>query len=145
MTITRDARRFNRKLGQMPQAVRQELRTAMARQADRVVAMMQSFAPEHLKDKVAWSWGDAPSGRARISVIGSGTGDKDLRITVHVSHFTAHWFEHGTAERRQKSTGRYVGRIEPQPFFWTSWRFRERAIKAAMSRAMKKGLKRASQ
>lgn len=135
------AARFARKLRRAPQLVGRYLPPAMEKSATEMVAMMQRFAPDHLKDKIEWTWGDAPEGARVIGRVGKKTDD--LRITVFVDSAWAHWWEFGTAERYQKTTGRYAGRIEAEPFFWVSYRLLKKRIQRRLKAAMRKAIKEA--
>lgn len=137
--MIRDAKRLEQKLTRsIPQAVRLRVREAMEKGAQEVVATMRGMAPDWLRDKVNWTWGDAPAG---AMVLGNFAGGGDYRITFYVDDYRAAWFEFGTADRVQKSTGRRVGRIVPQPFFWPAWRLNRRRVRSRITRAMNKAIR----
>ena len=129
---------LNRKLTRtIPEAVRAEVRKVMEAKAEEVAAMMRRLAPRWLAPSIEWGWGPPPSGAVRLWQGGKG----DLLISIYSTDFRARWFEFGTGERVQKSTGRRTGRITAQPYFYPSWRANKRRAKSAIARAMRKGIK----
>lgn len=73
-------------------------------------------------------------------------GDADLTIAVVAGGRTvpqARWIEFGTAPHINK--GRFAGTQNPgmaaQPFFYPAYRLKKRAVKARVTRAMKKAIK----
>lgn len=139
---------LNRKLRAIPQVVEAEIKAAMAKGADEVVALAKSLVPVDdgdLRDSIEWTWGDAPSGALAIA----SAGDGNLRITIYAGDekaFYARWVEFGTAQHPQG--GMFKGATHPgttaQPFFYPSWRALRRRVKSRLTRAMNKAAKRIS-
>lgn len=140
MSIQQDGQRFARKLRRAPVLVARHMRPAMETGATEMVAMMRQFAPEFLRDSIKWKWGAAPRGAVILDRVG---GRGDLQISIYSADRRAHWWEFGTADRYQKSTGRYVGRITAQPFFWPAYRLLRRRVRRRMNAAMRRGIREA--
>lgn len=125
-----------RKLRVLPDKARAKLREALAREADEVVALMRRLAPDDdaLQKSIGWSWdGKVPKGAMALATKGKG----DLTITVFAGDsdaFYARWWEFGTAPRQHKS-GKNVGEMPAQPFFYPGWRASRKGVKAALRKA----------
>lgn len=137
----------------IPEAVRDEVIKAIEKIATEMVREMRSLAPiPEIAAGVNWTWGDAPKGTFTVASF-KGRDFGRISATIYATAFTseypggngfpaiARWFEFGTAERFHKS-GKYVGRIVAQPFFWPVYRansrlFRNR-VRAAVNRAVKR-------
>lgn len=121
----------------IPQRVRHHLKQTMAQYAGKVVDSMEAFVPEDsgdLKNSIGWTWGAAPKGSLVLGAI-SGSNKSDLVITIFAGDeeaYYARWVEFGTPK------------IPASPFFFVSWRLNKRRVKAAMRRAVRKGLKEGS-
>lgn len=120
----------------------------MQRTAERVTREMRAFNPLTDADiEINWTWGDAPKGSVTLGTVRSGknpgkTYDK-IAITIYARGrgFAAMWFEHGTAERFQKSTGRRTGRVTAQPFFFPVYRANKKRIRSTINAAVRRGFK----
>lgn len=133
-----NADRLLRKLRKLPDAARQQIRAAMAEQAEEIVEMMRRLAPAHIKPTLGWKWGGrAPKGSMSIGRVQVPTGDTAMTLTIYATEWTSRWFEFGTAERFHKS-GKSVGAITPHPFFFPSWRAGRKGAKAKMRTAIRK-------
>jgi hypothetical protein len=140
MTRLIGAKRLERKLKvSIPKAVRAEVRKALAKQATRIVAAMKVLAPEWLRDSIDWTFGNPPSGAVVLADFGG--AESDMGVTIYTTDWRARWFEFGTAERVQRSTGRRVGRITAQPFFYPAFRLFRQPARSAIARAVRKGIK----
>lgn len=135
----RGARELERKLLAMPKAVEAEVRKAMAQGADEIVDAMRRLAPDWLRPSIKWTWGNAPL-RA-VALAGFGRPGLLLRITIYSQDYRAQWFEFGTADRVQKTTGRHVGRISAVPFFYPAFRLTRRRARSRIARALSKALR----
>jgi hypothetical protein len=132
---------LNRKLTvTIPKRVEDATRRAMEKGAEELVAMMQRLAPfEDIRESIRWKWGNAPKGTFTLDKME--TSDRGgLKITVYATDYRARWFEFGTAERFQKTTGRRTGRIQQHPFFFPSYRALRKRIKSRVTREMKKAI-----
>lgn len=141
------ADRFIRQLGQIPRAVEDEVRKALEQGAAEAVAVIDSLAPPALKGRTTWRWGPPPKG-ARWKMAFGEPGR--LMISVYTrdpakggegADQRAHWFEFGTGERVQKTTGRRTGRMPATPFFWPGWRLARKRARARISRALNRGIR----
>lgn len=133
-------RRLVRKLRvTIPQAVRREVRAELARQAGRIVAMMKVLAPDWLRGSIDWTFGNPPSGAIVLADFGG--AESDMGVTIYTTDWRARWFEFGTADRVQKTTGRRVGRITAQPFFYPAFRLFRGPARSAIARAVRRGIK----
>lgn len=123
----------------IPQKVREATRQAMEKGADEVVATMKNYVPVdtgRLRDSIAWTWGDAPSGAVVVGQ-SSSIGDGE-RITIYA----------GVRGNNNYDQGFYVRFVEfgtramhAQPFFFPAWRLNKRRVKSQITRAMKKAIR----
>lgn len=133
------------KFAAVPELVREEVTKAIAKVCDEIVRDMKALAPvPEMVPAIDWAWGDAPSGAMKVATF-KGKEYARVAATIYVRKdpaFYAHWFEFGTNLRVQKTTGRKVGKIKAQPFFWPAVRAGKRTfnsrIRAAVNRAMKR-------
>lgn len=137
---------LQRKLGAIPKAVEQEVRRAMALGADEAVAMIDRLAPAPLKGRTRWTWGPPP--RASRALIAVGEDGSSLQLTIFMEYrgtgfedARAHWFEFGTGERVQKTTGRRTGRMPATPFFYPGFRLVRARARNRIARAMRKAIR----
>ena len=141
------ADRFAAQLGRLPRAVEDEVRKALEQGATDAVAVIDSLAPPALKGRTTWRWGPPPQGaRWKLSV---GAGAR-LQVSVYTrdpakggdgADQRAHWFEFGTGERVQATTGRRTGRMPATPFFWPGWRLARKRARARIARALGRGIR----
>lgn len=134
---------FNRKWGGVAANIRAAIQSELEKVAARVVADMNAVKPLP-EIEIGWTWGNPPRGSVSLGRVQSG-GSNEMRITIYAvgaqgSGFAAAWFEFGTADRFHKS-GKYVGKITAQPFFYPIWRARKRSVKSAVTRAISKAVK----
>lgn len=133
--------RLQRKLDRMPKVAKELIRQRMAEVADDTVRMMKSLAGDPaIINSIGWTWGAAPKGSRVVAVAkGAGLGG-DLTITIYAGDndaFYVWWWEFGTADRVQKTTGRRAGRMTAGPFFFVSWRAQRRSARNKMRRAVR--------
>lgn len=133
------------------QAMRTEVREALTksieRQASAVVREMTAFLmatnPNVAKDvTIDWTWGDAPRGSISLGRVGESEYSQ-LVVTIYAraksgSGFDAAWFEFGTNERVQKTTGRRTGRITPTPFFFPVYRANKQRVLSNMRSTLRR-------
>lgn len=138
--------RLNRKLTkEIPQKVYDGIRAAMEAQANAIVAQMKAHAPVDTGDlqmSINWTWGNAPKGaivlgRTRPVRARSGqTASDGLRITLYAGGNDQYyaWFQ---------EFGRMAGdkEVPAQPFFYPVYRANKRRAKAAVTKAVSKGVK----
>lgn len=144
-----DTARFKRKIAAMKTMVPERMQTAVARQADSLVAEMQAMLAIQqpavaAQTEIDWTKGEAPKGSVTV---GRAEVKGGFTVTIYArgrqgSGFSAAWFEFGTAPRVQKTTGRSTGQIVATPFFFPVYRAnRQRVLsnlRATLRRAMKK-------
>lgn len=141
---------FKRRLRDIPENVRNEVVLSMQRVAENVTREMRSWNPLTDSDiEINWTWGDAPIGSISVGQVKQNKYDK-IAITIYAKGrsggangkgFAAMWFEFGTGERFQKTTGRRTGRITAQPFFFPVYRSNKTRIKKTISAAVRRGFK----
>lgn len=103
-----------RKFQQLPPRAEREIRIAMEKGAEEVVALAKSLAPlgiasgrnssnnpGALRDSIGWTWGRAPAGSVTLGSVTNGNGRRpgDLVITIYAGDdkaFYARWVEFGT-------------------------------------------------
>lgn len=143
------SREFVAKLGQLPKLVEAEVVKALQTGANEAVALIDSLAPGPLKGRTKWRWGPPP--KASRGLMSVGEPGSRLQVSIYVEDpatdaqdSRSHWFEFGTGDRSQKTTGRRTGRMPATPFFYPGWRLIRRRVKrriaTALSRAIKKGM-----
>ena len=136
-----------RKLRVLPEVAREQIRVAMAKEADEIVRLMRSLAPEEsgaLKKSIGWAWGSkAPKGAMALATKGKG----DLSITIFAGSrdkslgaddaFYVRFVEFGTAAHTAggKFAGAEIPAIPAQPFFYPGWRAGRKGAKAALRKA----------
>lgn len=135
--------RLARKMQRVPQLLSRYVPAALEQGAEEMVAQMRSFAPEWLRPSIKWTWGDAPSRAFVLDALSGGSEGGTLKVTIYSDDFRARWFEFGTGERVQKSTGRRVGRITAQPFFFPGYRFLRRRARNRIGRAVSRAFREA--
>lgn len=149
--------RLERKLlRKIPDAVRREVRATMAKYADKIVATMKRLVPVQygdLRDSIGWVWGTkVPKGA--ISVGSVSDAGPELAITFYAGSeaaYHARWVEFGTqshsltknasVKRGKRQGGRQHPGMAAQPFFFPAYRRHKRGLKAALARAVKRGVR----
>lgn len=149
--MVQGAAELRRRFQALPQHVRSEVTAEIEKQAQGLVAQMNAIKPSPAI-KVAWTWGDAPRGAVTLARTRGGRAFGKVAATIYATGISsgsefpalATWFEFGTAERVQKTTGRYTGRIAAQPYFFPAYRANKTRIRSAISRAVTRAVKRAA-
>lgn len=134
------------KFNRVPEMVKTEIMAAMEKSANELVADMNALKPLP-EITIDWTWGDIPAGALKIGTFkGAEYGRMAIKVYATASKSRvgdfpaiAAWFEFGTAERFHKS-GKSVGRITAQPYFFPAFRSNKTRIKGRLTRALKKGL-----
>ena len=140
MTYVQGLAELERRWSRIPGLVRAATREAMEEVAGRIVADMNHAKPLVQID-IGWTWGAAPAGSMVLGKVGSQDyGAMSITIYARGDDFAASWFEFGTGPRFHKS-GKYVGQIAAQPFFYPVWRTRRRSAKGKITRAINKAIK----
>lgn len=149
------------KLKRMPAEVRSAARQALAESADEIVATMKSLAPvsptgSHgwqpgmLRSSIQATFGDgsvpkyaafrARRGRRPINI-----NDPDLSVTITAGDSFvryAHLVEFGTRPHFQPKRGRMHPGTKAQPFFYPAYRAHRKRVKARITRAINRAVKR---
>lgn len=146
-TVTEGLASLNRKLTKaIPEKVYNQVRTVLAAQADRIVAQMKSHCPidkGDLQMSISWCWGNAPPGTMTIGHVTTGRGKgsrsfkqskttNGLRISIYAGggdEYYAWFVEFGTAH------------MSAEPFFYPIFRANKRSARAAVTRAITKGVR----
>lgn len=148
MTEVQGLAQMQRRFDRIPQIVREEVRATMEKTADDIVADMVAMAPKdqlNLANSIGWTWGEAPAGSL---VIGSAGGDRaygGLRITIYAGGeatkvTNSRGIEFDNARLQEFGTAN----MPANPYFFPIWRIWRRRMKARITAAMKRGLKKAS-
>jgi HK97 gp10 family phage protein len=143
--------RLRKKLKAFPAVVKPEIRAAIAKAANDIVAMQKRLVPVKtggLKDSIQWSWAtqDPPA----YATLKSGTsikGDPETTAIITAGNEKvrrAHLVEFGTAPHINAGimAGTKHPGTNPQPFFYPPFRARKKAAKSGISRAVTKAAKR---
>lgn len=131
MSVTlkvRNKDRLYRKLRRSVPGIEGELRTAIAKSADEMVALAMNYAPEKdgdLKRSIGWGWGSATAG-----ILGRAASLRAIVFAGDDTAFYARWVEFGTKQGRRA-----------QPFFFPAYRLLRKRIRSRLSRAMTKAIK----
>ena len=121
--------KLQKKLDRLPEAAKEQIKAAMAAQADEIVAMMKGLVPVKsgaLRDSIGWTWGKAPKGSSIVAAVKASLG-ADMTITIYAgSHeaFYARWQEFGTQD------------MPANPYFYVSWRASKKGAKRAIRNAI---------
>ena len=124
--------RLNAKLKRLPTAPRDEIRRALARSADRIVAMMKSLVPVDkgdLRDSIGWTFGKVPRGSLTIGKLFNASLGGDLTATIFAGNdkvYYSRFVEFGTQVN------------VAQPFFFVSYRANRKSAKRAVTTAVRK-------
>jgi hypothetical protein len=147
-----DQSKFRRKMREMETLVHERLTKAVERWADRVVAEMRAMLaiswPALAADvTIDWTWGDAPSGAISVGRASKGREYDQLTVTIYAraqsrSGISATWFEFGTANRVQVTTGRQTGRITANPFFFPVYRANKSRVQSGLRSTLRTAIKR---
>ena len=136
MTRVVGVQKLNRKLGKIPAAVREEVRTAMVRSAREIADLAEVLVPQGTTGKLAgsigWTWGEAPRGALSLGKVATGG---DMTITVYAGDreaFYARWVEFGTVK------------VAAQPYFFPAYRALRKRSKSRIRRAWTRGIKKAT-
>lgn len=138
-----------------PRAMRNALQKAMGEATEKVVQDMRLRAPVYsgppstrsdgsvvipgaLRASIGWTFGDAPKGAVTLGSVQNDTGYEVIRVTIYAGGkgaggdaFYARWVEHGTVNWPQGN-----------PFFYGTWRDHRRRWRSAITRAIRKEIKR---
>lgn len=134
--------KLHRKLQRMPEAAKAQIKTAMEKSADEIVAMARNLAPVDsgaLRDSIGWSWGKAPQGAMTLGKVAAASLAGDLTITIYAGTrdkklgdadaFYVRWVEFGTKK------------MDAQPFFFPSYRANKKRARSNIRRAVTKAAK----
>ncbi|KAA9369561.1 HK97-gp10 family putative phage morphogenesis protein [Ochrobactrum quorumnocens] len=126
---------LRRKLKQIPQEAKAEIRRALEASADEIVKMAKNLAPVDdgdLQMSVSWTWGEAPKGSMILGRVAGPNDKNDLTITIYAGGgeaFYARWIEFGTEK------------MKAQPFFLPSYRANRKRARARITRGITKAAK----
>ena len=135
----------------VPAVVRDEVTEEIAKQASQIVAQMRLLNPNPAIT-IGWTWGSAPAGSLVIAQSSGGQDFGRVQATIYatgpnlqgrVPISLARLFEFGTGQRRQRTTGRRTGAMPAQPYFFPVYRANRQAARAAITRAVTRGVKKA--
>nr|WP_312970742.1 HK97-gp10 family putative phage morphogenesis protein [Brucella intermedia] len=127
--------KLRKKLEALVAVGRDEIRRAMEKSADEIVALAKSLAPVdkgELKDSIGWTWGKAPKGAMTLGKVQSDGVDSEFTITIYAGNskaYYARWVEFGTQK------------MAAQPYFYPSYRALRRRSKSRVTRAVTKAIK----
>lgn len=126
--------KLQRKLKQMPQIAKDEIRRAMEQGAAEMTDMMRSLVPKDshaLERSIGWTWGRAPRGSMVIAVAKSKLAG-DLTLTIYAGDdeaYYARWVEFGTQN------------MASHPYFFVSYRANRKRVVSRIRRATTKAAK----
>lgn len=121
---------LNRKLARLPRVAKEEIRKALAKSADEIVAFARSLVPVDdgdLRDSIGWTWKEPPRRSVLLGLAKAG----DLTVTIFAGDdkaFYARWVEFGTKDGKPGAT----------PFFYPAYRALRKRARSRVSRATTK-------
>jgi HK97 gp10 family phage protein len=130
--------------GRMPEIARDMVRREMEVIADGIVADMKRLAPKGLSlalvNSIGWTWGNAPRGSVSVGTV-RGRQFSRMAITIYA----------GTRDKSLGSADAFYARFQEfgtvkmaaNPFFYPSWRANKTRVKASLTRAVKRAVKKA--
>lgn len=127
----------------IPDKIRAEVAKELEAQAAKVVADMKRLVPVDsgaLRDSIGWTWGDAPKGSISVGQV---RGRQYARMTITIYA--------GTRDKSLGSADAFYARFQEfgtvkmpaNPFFYPAWRANKTRVKASLTRAVKRAVKRA--
>jgi HK97 gp10 family phage protein len=127
----------------IPQNIRDEVARELEVQAAKVVADMKLLVPVDtgaLRDSIGWTWGNAPTGSVSIGTV-NGRQFARMAITIYA----------GTRDKSLGERDAFYARFQEfgtkdmpaNPFFYPAWRANKTRVKASLTRAVKRAVKRA--
>lgn len=139
--------KLQKKLDAMPRVAKEEIRSALEKSADEIVAMAKNLAPSlkkpdtrkknprrpgELRDSIGWTYGKAPKGALTLGEVRASQLAGDLTITIFAGNsdaFYARWVEFGTQK------------MSAQPYFYPSYRANKRRTRSRVTRAINRAAK----
>ena len=127
----------------IPQKIRDEVARELEVQAANVVADMKRLVPVSsgaLRDSIGWTWGDAPKGAITLGTV-RGRRYARMAITIYA----------GTRDTSRGSADAFYARFQEfgtvkmtaNPFFYPAWRANRKRVKGAITRAVKRAVRKA--
>lgn len=140
---------LKRRFGRIPEELQRQLRPELAKAANKMVQTMNALKPIP-EIKIEWVWGPPPAGTVSLGKLAGSEGDREfisIFATATTSEYPggfpaiARWFEFGTFQRVQSSTGRETGSIAAQPYFFPAYRASKNAVRLAIGRKVRQAVK----
>lgn len=143
--------RFKGKMKRMPEAMKAELKAAVAKGAEEIVVHQKRLVPVDFGDlqkSITWRWGDEAKIPFSQTMGVYGRTELSAVITAGNTHVRyAHLVEFGS--KQHIAGGIYEGAnppvlipaISPQPFFYPAWRLGKKRAKSRIVRASNKAIK----
>lgn len=133
----------------LPPSVREEIRKAIAAEAENTAAMMRSLAPFHsgkLRDSIVVTEGNRPLPPGAPKPTRGSIHDSGLAAIITVGNkevYYARWVEFGTAPHT--NAGEFKGSLNPgspaEPFFLPAIRSTRRKAQTHINKAAREGIK----
>lgn len=147
--MARDLAAFRARMRRIPQAVQDEVRKQLEREAVKLVREMEVVKPIP-EIEIGWTWGDAPAGSVTLARSSGGQAYGRIGITIYATATIeggafpaiARWFELGTKNRFTKA-GAFRGRITASPYFFPVWRANRSRVRGNLTRAVTRGVRKA--
>lgn len=149
--------RFQKRMRDLPRAMKTEVEKALAKSAQEIVDLAKSLCPVDegaLRDSIGWTFGTAPEGARMVAQSAPIEG---LTVTVYAGNdeaFYARWVEMGTQAgifgQRVASQSRRSGRRKSyrthsgtaaQPFFFPAYRLLKKRSQGRIRRAIGKAVR----
>jgi hypothetical protein len=140
---------LKRRFGRIPEALQAQLRPELAKAAAKIVQTMNALKPIP-EIQIEWTWGPPPSGTVSLGTVAGSDKDREF-ISIYTNAFTteypggfpaiSRWFEFGTFERFQDTTGRATGSIVAQPYFFPAYRANKNQVRLAIGRKVRQAVK----
>lgn len=126
------------RFGRLAPAIRAELARTLEAQAEKIVKDMRNLAPFEsgaLRRSIGWTWGNAPAGSVSVGQVKGASYDQ-IAITIYA----------GTRDKSLGADDAFYARFQEfgtrkmaaNPFFFPAYRANRTAVRAAISRGVKK-------
>ncbi|RWE75253.1 MAG: HK97 gp10 family phage protein [Mesorhizobium sp.] len=131
--------KFLAQISALPQAIRDEVASALETSAEETTDLMRRFAPKRtgrLALSIGYGFGDAPAGSLNTTVANAraAKAESGLSVTMYAGSseaYWARWNEFGTVK------------MAANPFFYPGFRFGKKRAKDRLSRAIRNGARKA--
>jgi len=137
--LLQNVQRFMRKLRQMPQVAKDEIRKGLEQSADEIVDLMKRMVPVDegkLRESIGWTWGAPPEG---ATVLGRAKAQAGLMITIYAGDRST-IVTNSRGIEFQNAFIQEFGAVHrsANPYFRPAWRINGKRARSRVSRSIGK-------